>query len=109
MSAHKSLCVNMFYIGRRGLINYKDTKAKCRHLKLTALQQVFIYPRPLPLLGFSLGWSSNFVGSESGQIQSVKLLQNIVSNKTQHPQPPPSHTLSVPMYFTLTQTKQTHK
>jgi hypothetical protein len=38
-----------------------------------------------PLLGSWLGWSSNFLGSESGQIQSVKLLQNMVSNRT----PPP--------------------
>jgi hypothetical protein len=29
----------------------------------------------------------NFVGSKSGQIQSVKLLQNMVSNTTQHPPP----------------------
>jgi len=29
------------------------------------------------------GWSSNFVGSESGQIQSAKLLQNMVANRTQ--------------------------
>ena len=43
--------------------------------------------------GFWLGWSSNFVGSESGRIQSVKLLQNMVSNRTQHLPPPPSHTL----------------
>jgi hypothetical protein len=28
---------------------------------------------------------SNFVGSESGQIKSVKLLQNMVSNTTHHP------------------------
>ncbi len=28
---------------------------------------------------------SNFVGSESGQKQSVKLLQNMVYNTTQHP------------------------
>jgi hypothetical protein len=49
-----------------------------------------------PLLGFCLGWCSNFVGSESGQKQSIKLLQIMVSNTTQHPpQPPPSHTLSV--------------
>jgi len=40
-----------------------------------------------------LRWSSNFVGSESGQIQSVKLLQNIVSNWT--------HTLSVSVYTVL--------
>ncbi len=46
-----------------------------------------------PLLGFSLSWSSNFVGSESGQILSVKLLQNMVSNRTQHLPPPPSNTV----------------
>ncbi len=31
------------------------------------LRQVFICLRPPPLQGFCLGWSSNFVGSESGQ------------------------------------------
>ncbi len=40
------------------------------------------------------GWCSNFVGSESGQKQSVKLLQNIVYSTIQHP-PPQAHTLSV--------------
>ncbi len=59
------------------------------------LRQVFICLRPPPLLGFRLGLSSNFVGSESGQIQSVKLLQNMVSNTTQQPPPVPNHTLSV--------------
>jgi hypothetical protein len=44
------------------------------------LRQVFFGLRPLPLLGFCLGWSSNFVASELGQTQSVKLL--IVSNRT---------------------------
>jgi hypothetical protein len=43
---------------------------------------VFIPP---PLLGFCLGWCSNFVGSEPGQKQRVKLLQDMVSNTTQHP------------------------
>jgi hypothetical protein len=33
----------------------------------------------LLLLVIFLGWCSNFVGSESGPKQSVKLLQNIVS------------------------------
>ncbi len=42
------------------------------------LWQVFICLRSPPFL-FYLGWSSNFVGSESGQIQSVKLLKNMVS------------------------------
>jgi hypothetical protein len=47
---------------------------------------------------FCLGWCSNFVGSESGQTQSVKHLQNMVYNTTQHHPtltPPHSHTLSV--------------
>jgi hypothetical protein len=44
---------------------------------------------------FFLGRSSNFVGFEVDQKQNVKLLKNTVSNRTQHPPPPPSHTLSV--------------
>ena len=58
------------------------------------LRQVFICLRPPPLLDFCLGWSSNFVGSESGQIQSVKFLQNMVSNRTHNP-PTPSQPLTV--------------
>ncbi len=63
---------------------------------------MFICLRRCPLLGFCLGWSSNFVGSESDQIQSSKVLQTMVSNTTQHPPPPTSHTLSVYIYCTLT-------
>ncbi len=46
---------------------------------------------------FLWGGCSNFVGSDSGQKQSVKLLQNMVYNKTQHPPHPlpHCHTLSV--------------
>ncbi len=51
------------------------------------------------LLVICLGWCSNFVGSESGQKQSVKLLQNMVYSTIQHP-PPLSHTVSVYMYCT---------
>jgi hypothetical protein len=51
------------------------------------LLQVFIFLRPPLLLGFSLGLSSNFVGSEYDQILSVKLLQNMVSNRTPYPPP----------------------
>jgi hypothetical protein len=40
---------------------------------------------------FLFGWWSNFVGSESGQKQSVKLLQNMVHNTIQPPPPPPPH------------------
>jgi hypothetical protein len=55
-----------------------------------ALQQLFICLRPPPLLGFSLVVVSNFVGSESGHIQSLKILQNTVS---QAPPPPATHCL----------------
>jgi hypothetical protein len=48
------------------------------------------YLRAPPLLGFCLGWCRNFVGYESGQIQSDKLLQNMVSNRTPYP-PPLTH------------------
>jgi hypothetical protein len=78
---------------------YNTLEAKWRHLKKFTskgtLRQVFIGLRSPPLPGFCLGWSSNFVSSESGQIQIVKLLQNMVSNRTQHLQPLPNHTLSV--------------
>jgi hypothetical protein len=58
------------------------------------VRQVFIWLRPPPLLGFCLGWSSNSVGSKSGQIQSVNLLQNMVSNTSQHsPTPSERHTV----------------
>ncbi len=40
----------------------------------------------MPSLPVIFVWSG--VGSESGQKQSVKLLQNMVYNTTQHPQPP---------------------
>ncbi len=63
-----------------------EGNAKCRHLKKLTWKgsgrQVLICLRPPPLLGFCLGCSINFVGSESCQIQSVKLLQNMVSNRT---------------------------
>ncbi len=39
---------------------------------------------------FYLVWCSNFVGSESGQKQRVKLLHNMVYNITQHSPSPPT-------------------
>jgi hypothetical protein len=60
------------------------------------LRQVFICLRPPPLLG--VGWGSNFVGSESGQRQSVKFMQNMVS--IQHPHPSQPHTVCI--HCTLT-------
>jgi hypothetical protein len=51
---------------------------------------------------FCLGWCSNFVGFKSGQKQSVKLLQNMVYNTTQHPSNPPQpHTAFIYCTFTL--------
>ncbi len=55
------------------------------------LRKVFICLRPLPSKVFVWGGLAPFEGSESGQKQSVKFLQNMVSNTTQ--QPPPSHPL----------------
>jgi hypothetical protein len=47
-----------------------ENNAKCCYIKIFTckgtLRQVFICMRPPPLLGFCLGWCSNFVGSESG-------------------------------------------
>ncbi len=80
-----------------------ESIAKCRYLnKLTCkgtLRQVFICLGPAPLLGFCLGRKSNIVGSECGQKQSVKLLQNMVSNTTQHPTPHPSQPLTFCTYI----------
>ncbi len=100
ISSSENLPVDLTMLGIRCYVhdinsltnfNYIDTKAKCRHLKkLTCkgtLRQVFVCLKPPPLLGCCLGRSSNFVRSESSQIQ------NMVSNRTQHPHPPPSHTL----------------
>jgi hypothetical protein len=44
---------------------------------------------------FVWGGEAIFVGSESGQKQSVKLPQNMVYSTIQHPPPPQLHTLSV--------------
>ncbi len=80
--------------GNHGLINSKDTKAKCRHLKKWVFAAgVHLSKAPYPY-SFCLGWSSNFVGSESGQIQSVKLLRNMVSQQdSTHPPPSQPHTV----------------
>jgi hypothetical protein len=55
---------------------------------------------PFPPIVFVWGGLAIFLGSKSGHIQSVKLLQNMASNRTQHPPtpPPPCQTPSV-MYF----------
>ncbi len=65
--------------------------------------QVFVSEPPLPSPPrFLFGVTSNFVGSECGQIQSVKLPQNMVSNRTPHP-PPLSQSHTACIYCTLTQ------
>ncbi len=69
---------------------------------------VYIFPMdegttPIPkcrlYLCFFGGWCSNFVGSDSGQKQSVKHLQNMVYNTTQHP---PSLTATNCLYVYIT-------
>jgi hypothetical protein len=82
-----------------------ESNAKFRYLKKFTckgtVRQVFICLRPPLLLDFSVGWQSNFVGSESGQKHSInKLLQNMVLNTTQHP--PTSQPQTVRIYCTLT-------
>ncbi len=76
-----------------------ESNAKCPYPK--KLRQVFLCLRP-PSIDFCLGRSINFVGSESGQKQSVKLLQNMVSNTTQHhPTPSQPHTVCVTVAYFL--------
>ncbi len=77
--------------------------------KLTSVASVYLSEAP-PILGFCLGWSSNYVGSESGQIQNMGWpsnfvgyesgqIQNMVSNRTQHPQPLPTTYCLYILYF----------
>jgi hypothetical protein len=47
------------------------------------------------LVIFVWGVEAIFVDSESGQKQSVKLLQNMVYSTIQHPPPSQTHTVSV--------------
>ncbi len=93
----------MHVYANRRKVRLIESNAEYRYLKkLTCkgtLQQVFICLRPPPLPSFCLGWQGNFVGSECGQIQSVNLLQNMVSNSPHHPHPlPATHCLYI-LYF----------
>jgi hypothetical protein len=91
-----SVTRNMRQPSDRRKIRLIESNAKMSLSKKIELQRDFVAVSEGPLLlSFSLGWRSNFVGFESDQKQSVKLLQNIFSNATQHPHPLPSHTLSV--------------
>jgi hypothetical protein len=61
-------------------LGHKRRKFKDTNPLLSSLLAIFV-------------WCSNFVGSESSQKQSVKLLQNMVYSTIQHPPTPPhSHT-----------------
>ncbi len=92
---------HIFFI--HGLINCTDTKAKCHLIKKIDLYRDFavgIYlSEAHPLLGFCSGWSSNFVGSESGQIHIQMFMQNIVSNRTQYPHSLPATHCLYTLYF----------
>jgi hypothetical protein len=50
---------------------------------------IYLPEAPSPPRLFVLGWSSNFVGSEFGQMHSVKLLQYMPSITSPLPPPPP--------------------
>jgi hypothetical protein len=84
-----------------------ESNAKCRHLKKFTFEgtwrQVFFLSEALYPPRFCLGWSSNFVGSESGQIQSVKTpaedgLQHIA---TPLPTPLPATHCLYKLYFDM--------
>jgi hypothetical protein len=65
------------------------------------LREVFICQKLPPLLGFCLGWfTPNCIGSESGQIQSVKTSAEYVlqHNSTNPDLLPVTHCLYI-MYF----------
>ncbi len=87
----------------RGEITLTESHAKCRYLKnwpVKGLCASCLSVRgPLPSKVFV--WDSNFVGSKSCQKQSVKLLQNMVSNTT-HQHPTPSQPNTVCRYCTFT-------
>ncbi len=64
--------------------------------------QVFICLRPPSLLGFCLGWSSNFLGSESSQIPYSVLNSCKIWSPTGLHTPTPSQPHTVCIYCTPT-------
>jgi hypothetical protein len=88
------------------LINYIDTKAKCRYLiQLTwtgISRQMFRCLRPPPLLGFCLRWSCNFVfwiWSDKECLNSYRIWSPTGHNA---PHPTPSQPQGVCINCTLT-------
>ncbi len=85
-----TLCTYLFSHGRGG-----GVETWTKELKDTN-------PLMSSLLVICLGFFSNFAGSESGQKQSVKLLQNMVYSTIQHtPTPPVTHTVCINSTFSL--------
>ncbi len=82
---------------QRRKIRLIESNAKCRHVRNLPVKGLCgrcLSVCPLP--GYCLGWSSNFVGSESSQIQSANFCRTwFPTGLMQHPPPPPSHSLSV--------------
>ncbi len=96
-------CAQTEYSACHGLINQSKMSSSKKNWPVKGLcGMCFISLKASRLLGFCLGWSSNFVGSESGQIPVVKLL-NMVYNRTQYTPSPPSHTLYVYTVLWLTE------
>ncbi len=61
------------------------SSSKKSDLKGDFAAAIYLFEAPSTARFFVLGWSSNFVGSESGQIPSVKLLEYMLSNTTRQP------------------------
>ncbi len=72
---------------KTGIVRIKAMRLHllCRKISLIESNAKWRYPKKLtfkgrclshPVLGFCLGWCSNFVGSESGQKQSVNLFNS---------------------------------
>jgi hypothetical protein len=79
---------------RENMVWFGEIERKLAKLSKTILLTVLPinYFMPPTLLRFLFGWSS-FAGSESGQIKSIKLLQNMVPNSSQHS---PIHKATLP-------------
>jgi hypothetical protein len=81
-----------------GLTKYQSKMSSSKKIHYWGDFEAVVYlSEALSHVGFCLRWSNNCVGSEFGQIQSVKL-QNMVSITGINPNPPPtplSNTLTV--------------
>jgi hypothetical protein len=101
----QDICLNKYVVGfamRSGSCTTYSDPCYCRTMDEGTLKTPI--PKCRLYWCFCLGWCSNLAGSESGLKQSVKLLQNMIYNTTQHPPPhphPQPHTVCIYSTFTL--------